>query len=232
MSLSGFPGTPSVVPGALVQIIDDVILPIPNIIAFQYNPETMTRTWEVWNPFEVDQASRGVQAPTVQPYAPQEKFSFSLELSAVDDMEDSFPPAVATGVAPQIAALQKLTQPTEGLLGDLVASAKALAGNSAASVERPTVPIVLLILGPGIIYPIRVTAMSVEIKEFTQFLYPHMATVQIEMIVLTPDVFKCSQTAATEIAVGTYNFTKLQEDILAVANIATSAKTIAGALPF
>jgi hypothetical protein len=231
MSLSGYERTPAVIPGAFVQLIEDIIGVVPNIIAFQYNPESVTRTLEPWNPFEVDQADRGSQAPTVQPYAPTEKFSFTLDLHAADFMETGNPLAIAHGVAPQIAALKKLTQPTEGLLGDLVASAKALAGNPAASMERPTVPIVLLILGPGIIYPVRVTSFSVEEKEFNTLLYPLHATCALEMQVLTPDVFKCRETAANGTAVATYNFTKLQEDALALLNIANSAQTVVGSLP-
>ena len=45
---------------------------VPNIIVFQYNPETLSPTLTPWNPFEVDQAQRGSQAPTVQPFDVQE----------------------------------------------------------------------------------------------------------------------------------------------------------------
>lgn len=232
MSRSGYSRSPLVMPGAFVQLIEDIIGIVPNIVAFEYNPETITRSLEPWNPFEVDQTNRGVQAPTVQPYAPQEKFSFSLELNATDGMEAGNPVATATGVAAQIAALKKLTQPTAGLIGDLVASAQALAGSGTASLERPTVPVVLMILGPGIIYPVRLTTFSVELKEFSPQLYPIHATVQLEMVVLTPDVFKCRETAASGAAVATYNFTRAQEDALAILNIANTAQTVVGALPF
>lgn len=217
--------------GVLVQLIEDIIGVIPNIIAFQYNPETITRSVEPWNPFEVDQTNRGAQAPTVQPYSPQETFSFSLEFHAADGMEIGNPLAMATGVASQIAALHKLTQPSEGLLGDLVSSAKALAGNENASAERPTVPVTLLILGPGIIYPVRVTSISVEEKEFSPLLYPIHATVALEFTVLTPDVFKCRHTASNDAAIASYNFTKVQENALAILNIANTATTTVGSLP-
>jgi hypothetical protein len=231
MSRSGYNRSPAVITGAFVQLIEDIIGVVPKIITFQYNPEASTRCVEPWNPFEVDQTNRGAQAPTVQPYSPQETFSFSLELHAADGMEVGNPLAVGTGVAPTLAALQKLTQPSEGLLGDLVASAKALAGNDSASVERPTVPITLMILGPGVIYPVRVTSISVEQKEFSPLLYPIYASVALEMTVLTPDVFKCQTTAASGTAVATYNFTKLQENALAILNIANSVSNSLGSLP-
>lgn len=229
MSISGYKGSPSVLRGALVQLIEDIVGVIPNIIAFQYNPEAITRGVNPWNPFEVDQTSRGAQAPTVQPYSPQETFSFSLELNAADDMERGNPITVGTGVAPQIAALQKLTQPTEGLLGDLVSSAKMLAGQEV--VERPTVPVTLLILGPGLMYPVRVTSISVEQKEFNPLLYPIQASVTLELTVLTPDVFKCRKTAANSVAIASYNFSKLQEDVLAILNISNTVTNTVGSLP-
>lgn len=231
MSRSGYERTPTVVPGAFVQLVEQVIGFIPNIVAFQYNPATITRTLEPWNPFEVDQANRGAQSPTVQPYEPQEKFSFTLEMHAADGMELGNPVTRVSGVASQIAALKKLTQPSQGLLGDLVASANALAGKSPGATERPSVPVVLMILGPGIIYPVRITSFSVEQKEFNPLLYPIQASVQIEVSVLTPDTFKCSDAPGAGAAVATYNFTKLQEDALAVLNIANTAQTVVGTLP-
>ena len=230
MSRSGSERSPNVIPGAFVQLVEQVIGFIPNIVAFQYNPAAITRTLEPWNPFEVDQGNRGAQSPTVQPYEPQEKFSFTLELHAADGMEDNNPISTVSGVAAQIAALKKLTQPSTGLLGDLVASAKALQGNKAVP-QRPSVPVILMILGPGIIYPVRITSFSVEQKEFNPLLYPIQASVQIEGSVLTPDTFKCNTSPSAKAAKATYNFTKLQEDALAVLNLANSAQTVVGSLP-
>lgn len=231
MSPDGYTRSPKVIPGAFVQLIEDIIGVVPNIVTFHYNPETITRGLEPWNPFEVDQADRGAQAPTVQPYSPEETFSFTLDLHAADGMEIGNPLAVGFGVLPQIAAIQKLVQPSQGLLGDLVASAQALAGNPGTEATRPTVPVTLLILGPGLIYPIRITSISIEQKQFNPLLYPIHATVTLEMTVLTPDVFKCQSTVATEAAIACYNFTKTQENALAVANIANSVLDLTGPLP-
>ena len=231
MSRSGYERTPAVIPGAFVQLVEQVIGFVPNIVAFQYNPATITRTLEPWAPMEVDQAARGAQAPGVQPYDPQEKFSFTLELHAADGMEQGNPITQVSGVAAQIAALKKLTQPSAGLIGDLVASAQALAANAPGAVERPSVPVVIMILGPGILYPVRLTSFSVEEKEFNPLLYPVHASVSVELQVLTPDSFACSRKLPAQAAIATYNFTKLQEDVLAIANLANTASTVVGSLP-
>ena len=230
--VTGSPLSPSVTKGALVQLAEDFGVIVPNIIPFQYNPATVTRTLKPWDPSEVDQTNRGAQAPNVQPYDPEETYNFTLELDATDDQAAGDPLAQTTGVASRIAAIQKLTEPSGGLFGDLIASANALTGNASAEAERATVPITLLVLGLGVILPVRITTISIEIKEFTPQLYPYMADVQLELKVLTPEVFKCKSGTAIDIATAAYEVTRLQEDALAVLNIANALKSAKSLLPF
>ena len=217
--------------GAFVQIVQNMVGFIPNIVVFQYNPERMTHGLTPWNPFDTDQTQRGAQAPTVQPFNPRETFSLSIELDAADDLESGSFPAIVVGVADRLAALKKLTLPTEGPIGDLIASASALVGISAKA-KRPTVPIVLFVWGPGRILPVRLTSFSVEETLFSPTLYPLQAKVTLALEVLTPDVFKCSKDTTAQLAIAAYNFTKTQEDALAVANMAHAAGAILGMLPF
>src|SRR5205809_3527400 len=129
MAETGYSRSPKIAKGALVQLLRDIVGVIPNIIVFQYNPETISRTLTPWDPSAVDQTQRGSQAPTVQPFDVQETFgSFKIELDATDDLEDGNPLAQATGVETRLAALRKLTRASQGLLGDLIASAKSLVG--------------------------------------------------------------------------------------------------------
>lgn len=229
---TGLTRSPKFQKGALVQMVEDILGVIPNVIPFQYNPEKISHSLTPWNPFEVDQAQRGAQAPTVQPFDPKETFNLTLEIDATDDLEDSNPVATTVGVADRLAALKKLTLPSQGLIGDLVASAQALAGGANEQAVRPTVPVVLFVWGPGRILPVRVTSFSVEETLFSPALYPIQATVTLGLEVLTPDVFKCQSGIAVELATAAYNFTKLQEDTLAVAHIANNLDAIRGLLPF
>jgi len=232
MPETGLSRSPKIQKGALVQLIEDLVGVVPNVIPFQYNPEKLSHSLTPWNPFEVDQTQRGAQAPTVQPFDPKETFTLNLELDATDDLEDGDPVATVTGVSDRLAALKKLTLPSAGLIGDLVQSAQALAGNASAQAQRPTVPVVLLVWGPGRILPVRVTSFSVDETLFSPTLYPIQASVSLGLEVLTPDVFKCQSGVAAELAVAAYNFTKLQEDALAVAHIARNVDAIRGLLPF
>jgi Contractile injection system tube protein len=229
---TGLKSSPKFQKGALVQLVEDIVGVVPNVIPFQYNPEKLSHLLTPWNPFEVDQAQRGAQAPTVQPFDPKESFNLTLEIDATNDLEDSKPVANLVGIADRLAALKKLTLPSQGLIGDLIASAQALAGNSSAQAVRPTVPVVLFVWGTGRIVPVRVTSFSVDETLFSPALYPIQATVTLGLEVLTPDVFRCQRGIAADLAVSAYNFTKLQEDALAIAHIANNLDAIRGLLPF
>jgi len=224
---TGYPGSPIVMRGALVQLVEDLGVIIPNIILFQYNPAKVTRGFQVWNPFATDPQNQAAQTPLVQPFDPQQTYGFELELDAVDELAAGDPIVMVTGLAGRIAQLRKLIEPTKGLFGDLIGAANALVGSAGQQADRPAVPITLFVLGPGVILPVRIKELSVEVTEFLPSLYPLMAKVTLSLQVLTPDVFKCKETAATNVAIAAYNFTKLQDDTLA---IAAAAKGAAGAV--
>jgi len=232
MSDTGLRRSPKFEKGALVQLVKGLMGVVPNVIPFQYNPEKLSHTLTPWNPFEVDQTQRGAQAPTVQPFNPKESFNLTLEIDATNDLEDDNPVAKRIGVADRLAALKKLTLASEGLVGDLVSSARTLVGKAAMNAVRPTVPVVLFVWGSGRILPVRVTSFSVEETLFSPLLHPIQATVTLGLEVLTPDVFKCQKDITADIAVAAYNFTKLQEDTLAAAHIANNPDAIRGLLPF
>lgn len=233
---TGLTRSPKFEKGALVQLVKGLTGVVPNVIPFQYNPERLSHTLTPWNPFEVDQTQRGAQAPTVQPFDPKESFDLTLEIDATNDLEDDNPVAKLVGIADRLAALKKLTLPSAGLAGDLINSAvgaaRALVGKANKQAVRPTVPVVLFVWGPGRILPVRVTSFSVEETLFSPSLHPIQATVTLGLEVLTPDVFKCQRDITADIAVAAYNFTKLQEDTLAVAHIANNLEAIRGLLPF
>lgn len=187
MSDTGLRRSPKFEKGALVQLLKDLVTVVPNVIPFQYNPEKLSHTLTPWDPFEVDQTQRGAQAPTVQPFDPKESFNLTLEIDATNELEDDNEVAKAVGVADRLAALKKLTLPSQGLIGDVVASARALVGKASEQAIRPTVPVVLFVWGPGRILPVRITSFSVDETLFSPSLHPIQATVTLGLTVLTPE---------------------------------------------
>jgi hypothetical protein len=254
--MTGYSRSPKLLKGALVEFSERFIGPIPNVIIFQYNPETMTRALEVWNagggPSASGNGSSGSYdaSQTAQPDDPPETFSLALELDAADALEkpESHPVAFVSGVADRIAAMEMLLYPQgESLLGGLVGSVTgslsggvggaiggALGGGGGAKpVPRGTVPVVLFVWGPGRIVPVRLTSFSVEEQAFSPLLYPIRAKVTVGLKILTPKDFpSCDRKLSEEIAIAAFKFTRKQKEVLAMANIANSVESILGMLPF
>jgi len=249
---SGYSRSPKLLKGALVEFSERFIGPIPNIIIFQYNPETLSRSLQVWQPAAEEEEegesaaeSTTQTASTAQPSDPPETFSLNLVLDATDEMETGDPVAIVTGVADRIAAMEMLLYPQEGsLLGDLMgsisgslsaggASIGGSGGGSVDTVPRGSVPILLFAWGPGRIVPVRVTSFSVEEQAFNTLLYPIRAKASIGLKIMTPDDLSGHPDGmAKDIAISTFKFTRTQKQVLAAANMANSVESILGMLSF
>lgn len=245
---SEYPRSPKLLKGALIQFSAPMLVPIPNIIVFQYNPESMKRT--VGGRVCATEGEGNTRAPQdvnplAQPYDPSETFDLTLELDAADALEepDSHPIAVISGVADRIAAMEMLAYPQEesalgGVLGvsldiSLSGGGGASLGGSSDPIPCKTVPVVLFFWGPGRIVPVRVTGFSVEEQAYSPTLYPIRATVTIGLQVLDAKAFDGQeQTASVKIAKACYTYTRTQKEVLAMANIANSVESIIGMLPF
>lgn len=254
--MSNFSRSPKLLKGALIEFSERFIGPVPNVIVFQYNPESMTRTLEVWS-----QAGNGSSTAThdsshtAQPFDPPETFTLALELDATDALENpaSHPVAFISGVADRIAAMEMLLYPQGdsllgGLLGSISGSLSVGAGVGGGSgigggmggsvgqgqtVPRGTVPVVLFVWGPGRIVPVRLTSFSVEEQAYSPSLYPIRAKVNIGLKILTPKDFpQCHRKFSEDIAIAAFNFTRKQKEVLAAANMANSVESILGMLPF
>ncbi|NVB76940.1 MAG: hypothetical protein HOV81_00965 [Kofleriaceae bacterium] len=243
--------SPKLLKGAIVQFKTMPIVPIPNIIIFQYNPESLSRTLTPYVPPQP--SSDKTKPPSAdetstlsQPQEPTETFSVSLFLDASDALEvpEAHPVAFLTGVADRLAALEMLLYPQgESLLGSLVGSVSVSLGaggfsakmSKDAFAKRDEVPVTLFVWGPGRIVPVRLQSFTVEEQQWNQLLYPTRAKVQLGMKVLTKDALQKDTTSSSDgkdIAAFCYDWTRGQKEALAVANIANSVESILGMLPF
>lgn len=250
---NGYSRSPKLLKGALVEFSERFIGPVPNIIIFQYNPETLSRTLEVWSPPAQTEEGETQGTPSeasssAQPADPPETFTLALELDAADALEEpeSHPVAVISGVADRIAALEMLLYPQEesllgGLLGSISGSVSVSAGGtsiggsaggSVDTVPRGAVPVVMFVWGPGRIVPVRLTSFSVEEQAFSPILYPIRAKVSVGLKILTSADFPEPRSFSQELAVAAFEFTRKQKQVLAAANLANSVESILGMLPF
>ncbi|CAN5744420.1 hypothetical protein BH09MYX1_BH09MYX1_08480 [soil metagenome] len=234
----GYSQSPKLVKGALIRIAQDFLGPIPDIIVFQYNPHTLTRTLKPWGSPVQNQTVRGKAENRAQPFDPIETFQLALELDAADALEEpeSHPVAVTHGVADRIAALEMLLYPVDE---DAPAQSKLPVGGG-SSIKRKAAPMVLFVWGPGRILPVRLTSFSVDEQAFLPTLQPMRATVTIGLGVLDDNYFETRRRAsphetlssAESLALAAYKYTRGQKEALARANLANDAESILGLLRF
>ena len=233
--------------GALVEFMDTFLIPLPNIIIFQFNPETMSHTWT--QPEAAPAPAGGGQAnPLAVSGLPGESFSFALKMDAYDTISDGNPVsegiARLSGVYSRLAALEMLLYPVEtgggGLLGSVSVSVGGAgiggsAGGGAApdpTVPAKQVPTVLFVWGPGRILPVRVTDYGIDETTFLPSLQPLSAKINLTLEVLTPDVFRCESGPAVALAVAAYRYFRLQQNTLALEYNTRNAVQALSLLPF
>jgi hypothetical protein len=174
---SAFPGSPRVLKGALV--VFETPVPVPtNVIAFQFNPDSVSRTFQQQQG-DPDPANSAGDTMFVLP--PTETLSLTVELDAADQLAAEDPVAMATGLHPTLAALELLLYPSSI---DLILD-KALALVGSARVKPGRVPIVLLVWGPLRVLPVRLDAVSITEEAFDPRLNPIRAKAQLSLRTLT-----------------------------------------------
>jgi hypothetical protein len=110
--MTTFPGSPRLIKGAIVAT--DPTNPQANVIAFQYNPDTMTRKLDARTPQGSEGADKSEALRFLGP--PKETFTLSIELDATDGLEQSNPLATTLGVYPALSALELLLYPKSSLM--------------------------------------------------------------------------------------------------------------------
>lgn len=230
--------------GALLEMIPTGLVPLPNIITFQYNPETLTHTWT-----QAEAQKAGPNETVTNPLAvksdPGETFSFTLALDAQDTVAAGGPGAdlaILSGVYPRLAALEMLLYPNTattggGLLGSVTAAISAAAGgfslSTQAAVPAKLLNIVLFIWGPERIVPVRVTALTVSEKYYDVALNPVRAEAQITLKVLTQDELDHDDAdSLAKVGMAANTYTQGLRQAQAIANtIFTVADGIVGMIP-
>jgi len=235
--------------GALIEFMQTFLVPLPNVIVFQFNPETMTHTWT--QPAPDSAARQGEQSnPLAVKGVPGESFSFNLAMDAGDVIASGSAVvadiASASGVYTRLAALEMLQYPVPspagGLLGTVSASVSASVsaggisvgastGAQATTVPKAQLPTVLFVWGPGRILPVRVTTLTITEKLYDATLNPTHAEAQLGLQVLTPDELNAVTGPLADIAKIAYAYSQGLRQVLAARNLANAADSILGMLP-
>jgi len=153
------------------------------VISLQYNPDTLTRSYQVQG---VGGEGGGERA---QPFrlkgAAIESIKLDAEIDATDQLEFPDRNAVATevGIAPQIATLEALVNPTTV---DLLAVESGARGGT-LEILPPESPLLIFVWSRSRVAPVRVTDFSVTEEAFDPSLNPIRAKVSLGLRVLTVD---------------------------------------------
>jgi hypothetical protein len=222
--------------------------PLPNVIVFQMNPETITHAWtEAAAPQPPPGDTTTHVSALAVTGAPGESFSFTLMLDSDEQQADASTDPVGanlaslSGVYTRLSALELLqfpsSSPISNLVGQVTAAANALtqgtspSASSSQPVPASQVPVVLFVWGPLRVLPVRVTALSITEKLYDEALNPTHAEAQITLTVLTPQDLATVQPPMGAIANAAYSYTQALRQAQAIANLAESASNILGMLP-
>jgi hypothetical protein len=213
---------PYLLKGALIEYGSDFLGPIPNVVIFQFNPESLSRTIEI-PPRPTGATSRETsQAGDI----PVERVSLTAHFSAADQLKDSNPLAVAFGIGPRLAALEKIS----GLIGaalDAIGDAiSAGEENACQPIPREQYPRILFIWGLTRVVPVIINSMTINEKEYDNLLNPVRAEVSLGLTMVEQGY--CSE---DKIAKGALEYSNLAKDAQAVANLANTIADVIDLIP-
>ena len=112
--MTSFPGSPRLLKGGIV-LVDPDTSAVKRIIPLQYNPDTLTRSFQI-------QGTGGEGSDRSEALRlkgpPVETFKLDAEIDASDQLErpDENPDAVGLGIQPVLAALETIVYPTSAAL--------------------------------------------------------------------------------------------------------------------
>jgi hypothetical protein len=177
--MTTFPNSPKLLKGGLV-LIDPETAMVQRIIALQYNPDSLSRSFQIKG-VGAESGDRSEALRLKGP--PVETIKVEAELDATDQLEFAEAKATTVGIHPQLAALETIVYPTSGQL---------LANNRLAQAGRLEItpmetPLTLFVWSKTRVVPVRLTEFSVTEEAFDPALNPIRAKVSLGMRVLTVD---------------------------------------------
>ncbi|MGE3154221.1 MAG: hypothetical protein AB7G48_14365 [Nitrospiraceae bacterium] len=187
--MTTFPGSPKLLKGGLV-LIDPETAMVQRIIALQYNPDSLSRSFQIKG-VGTEGGDRSEVLRLKGP--PVETIKVEAEIDGTDQLEFADAVATAVGIHPQLAALETIVYPTSGQL--LANNTLAKAGT--LEIAPMETPLTLFVWSKTRVVPVRLTEFSITEEAFDPALNPIRAKVSLGMRVLTVDDVGFSHKAGT-----------------------------------
>lgn len=188
--MTGYTRSPKVLKGGFV-VMDAAGQKVLRVHPFQYNPDSLSRTL----------APRGAASTGGDNYEgfrltgpPVETIGFEIEFDATDDLEhpQDHAATVEHGVAPLLAALESFITPR----AEAITAADALAGKGMIEIFPEPGELLLLVLGPGRVLPVRIANFAIVEEAFDLRLNPIRAKATLAFQVLGTNDLAMSGKAA------------------------------------
>jgi hypothetical protein len=169
-----FPGSPRILKGALVGI--DIFNPVPSVVVFQYNPDSVTRTLQAQTAGESGARSEVTRLKG----APVENIKLDVEIDATDQLEQGGL-ATSLGIYPQLSSLEMLLYPRSAL----VIANTVLMAVGTLEIVPPTGPLTFLVWGLKRVLPVKLSEFSITEEAYDVGLNPIRAKVSLGLRVLS-----------------------------------------------
>jgi hypothetical protein len=185
---TGYPRAPRMLRGGLVRL-DPVARSIVDVVVFQFNPDTLTRTLTpramAGEPGDRQEVLR-LTGP------PHETVKFDAEIDATDQLADALPQppntldpstdaVVTQGLLPALATLERLITPTAAQL----LAIDSLFDQGMLEVAPVQAPLTVLVWGVKRVVPVLVSSLSITEEAFDPKLQPIRVKASFECKVLS-----------------------------------------------
>ena len=172
--------SPRLLRGGLVQI-DPQNSSVLSVIALQYNSDSLNRSLQIQATGSTGDRSQALRLKG----AAVETIRLEAEVDATDRLDDpdANPDTVDLGIHPQLAALERLVNPT----ADALARNAVLAGSGQLEVLPIEAPLTLFVWSKQRVVPVRVTELGITEEAFDVNLNPIRAKVTLALRVLSVD---------------------------------------------
>lgn len=175
-----------------IVLVDPATSAVLRVIPLQYNPETITRTLQV----QGVGADSGPHVDQLRLKGPAiETIKLDVEIDATDMLEhpDQNPTVSGNGIAPLLATLELLIQPSTRQLQ----TAEANARQGTLEIIPMDAALSLFVWSKSRIVPVRFTEFNITEEMFDSVLNPIRAKVSLGMRILTIDDVTFSSTAGS-----------------------------------
>ena len=180
--MSGYSNSPKLLKAGIV-LIDPESAQVRRIITLQYNPDSLSRSFQA-QAFSSESGADRSEAMRLKGPA-IESYKLEAEIDAADQLEfpEQHAATVEHGIQPQLAALELLLYPSSSQLN----SNNSLANSGALEIVPMETPLTLFVWSKTRIVPVRLTDFSITEEAFDPALNPLRAKVNIGLRVLSVD---------------------------------------------